>query len=54
MTESFGLDRRIENCQGKGPIDLYRWDLDCLERVSGGHWTMGNNIRTSQAMIIKP
>jgi hypothetical protein len=30
MTEAFGLDRRIENYQGKHPIGLYRWDLDCL------------------------
>lgn len=33
MAESFGLDRRIENYHGKRPIDLYRWDLDCLEPV---------------------
>lgn len=31
MAESFGLDRRIENYNGKRPIGLYRWDLDCLE-----------------------
>ena len=30
MAESFGLDRRIERYQGKRPIGLYRWDLDCL------------------------
>lgn len=30
MAEAFGLDRRIENYQGKRPIGLYRWDLDCL------------------------
>ncbi|WP_289022482.1 hypothetical protein [Desulfobacter postgatei] len=28
MVEAFGLDRRIENYQGKRPIGLYRWDLD--------------------------
>ena len=30
MTEAFGLDRRIERYQGKRPIGLYRWDMDCL------------------------
>jgi len=30
MAESFGLDRRIEQYQGKRPIGLYEWDLDCL------------------------
>ena len=30
MTEAFGLDRRIEMYQGKRPITLYAWDLDCL------------------------
>jgi hypothetical protein len=30
MVEAFGLDRRIENYQGKRPIGFYRWDLDCL------------------------
>ncbi|MBA7630954.1 hypothetical protein ES703_38481 [subsurface metagenome] len=30
MVEAFGLDRRIERYQGKRPIGLYRWDLDCL------------------------
>ena len=30
MTEAFGLDRRIENYQGKRPIGFYQWDLDCL------------------------
>ena len=30
MTEAFGLDRRIENYQGKRPIGLYSWDLECL------------------------
>lgn len=30
MAESFGLDRRIANYQGKRPIGLYRWDVDCL------------------------
>jgi len=33
MAESSGLDRRIEEYQGKRPIGLYRWDLDCLEAV---------------------
>ena len=30
MIEAYGLDRRIERYQGKRPIGLYRWDLDCL------------------------
>ena len=30
MAEAFGLDRRIDNYQGKRPIGFYRWDLDCL------------------------
>ncbi len=33
MAESFGLDRRIDAYQGKRPIQLYRWDLDCLVDV---------------------
>jgi hypothetical protein len=33
MSESFGLDRRIENYGGKRPIGLYRWDFDCLLAV---------------------
>ncbi len=30
MAESFGLDRRIEKYEGKRPIGLYRWDIECL------------------------
>jgi hypothetical protein len=30
MTEAFGLDEKIENHQGKRPLGLYRWDMDCL------------------------
>jgi hypothetical protein len=33
MAEAFGLDRRIELYQGKRPITLYAWDLDCLVDV---------------------
>ena len=33
MSESFGLDRKIENYSGKRSMGLYRWDLDCLEAV---------------------
>ena len=33
MAESFGLDRRIENYQGRRPIGLYRWDIECLTDV---------------------
>jgi hypothetical protein len=30
LAESFGLDRRIERYEGKRPLGLYRWDLECL------------------------
>ena len=30
MAKAFGLDRRIEAYSGKGPIRLYRWDVDYL------------------------
>ncbi|MBF0132760.1 MAG: hypothetical protein HQL75_09270 [Magnetococcales bacterium] len=30
MSECFGLDSRIGKYQGKRPIGLYQWDLDCL------------------------
>jgi hypothetical protein len=30
MAEAFGLDKRIENYQGKRPLGLYSWDLECL------------------------
>jgi hypothetical protein len=30
MAESFGLDRRVMNYQGKRPLGLYRWDIECL------------------------
>jgi hypothetical protein len=30
MSESFGLDTRIENYSGKRPIGLYSWDFECL------------------------
>lgn len=30
MSESFGLDARIDKYRGKRPIGLYQWDLDCL------------------------
>jgi len=33
MAEAFGLDRRIENYQGRRAIGFYRWDLDCLQDV---------------------
>ena len=33
MVEAFGLDRRIENYQGKRPIGLNGWDFDCLLAV---------------------
>jgi hypothetical protein len=31
MAESFGLDSRVAAYLGKRPIQLYRWDLDCIE-----------------------
>jgi len=33
MVEAFGLDRRIENYQGKRPIGFYSWDFDCILAV---------------------
>jgi hypothetical protein len=30
MSESFGLDRRIEAYRGTRPIGLYSWDFECL------------------------
>jgi len=30
LPESFGLERRVERYQGKRPIGLYHWDLECL------------------------
>jgi hypothetical protein len=33
MSESFGLDTRIENYQGKRLIGFYSWDLECLLAV---------------------
>ena len=30
IAEAFGLDRSIELYQGKRPVTLYKWDLDCL------------------------
>lgn len=33
MSDAFDLDRRIENYQGTRPIDLHRWDVECLLAV---------------------
>ncbi|HRF50900.1 MAG TPA: hypothetical protein PLC98_24940 [Anaerolineales bacterium] len=33
LTETFGLDRRIDHYQGKRPIGLYSWDLEALVDV---------------------
>lgn len=30
MAEAYGLDHRIDAYQGRRPITLYSWDLDCL------------------------
>lgn len=36
MAEAFGLDRKIANYKGTRPLNLYRWDLDCLMDVIEG------------------
>jgi len=36
MAESFDLDRLFANYQGKRPIGLYSWDVECLLDVMGG------------------
>jgi hypothetical protein len=33
MSEAFGLDRRIEDYQGKRSIGLYQWDFNCILSV---------------------
>ena len=33
MAESFGLDTRIDNYQGKRSISFHSWDFDCLFAV---------------------
>jgi hypothetical protein len=33
MSESFGLDTRIENYHGKRSIGFYSWDFECLLAV---------------------
>ena len=30
MSDAFGLDTRFERYQGKRPIGLYSWDIECL------------------------
>ena len=30
MCESYGLDSRLDKYKGKRPIQLYRWDFDCI------------------------
>lgn len=30
MTESFGLDKKIDRYKGVRPISLYSWDLECI------------------------
>ena len=30
LPESFGLEGRVQRYEGKRPIGLYRWDLECL------------------------
>src|SRR6516162_3285347 len=38
MPESFGLEGRIQRYQGKRPIGLYRWDLECLLDTLSLEW----------------
>jgi hypothetical protein len=33
ITEAFGLDRKIEAYKRTRPLNLFRWDLDCLMDV---------------------
>ena len=33
MTESFGLDRRINGFTGNRKVSFYMWDLECLNMV---------------------
>jgi len=33
MTESFGLDRRINSFTGNRKASFYMWDLECLKMV---------------------
>ena len=33
MTESFGLDRRINDFTGNRKVSFYLWDLECLNMV---------------------
>ena len=35
MSESFGLNNRIDDLTGKRKVGFYSWDLDCLEIVIG-------------------
>ena len=45
MAEAFGLDGRLEAYQGKRPITLYAWDLDCLEDVISDALTVSPEYR---------
>ena len=38
MPESFGLEGRIQRYEGKRPIGLYRWDLECLLDTLSLEW----------------
>ena len=38
MPESFGLERRGQRYEGKLPIGLYRWDLECLLDTLSLEW----------------
>ena len=54
MAEAFGLDRRIEMYQGKRPITLYAWDLDCLVDVmTDALAVFDRSTRTGQALATR-
>jgi len=53
MAEAHGLDRRIEAYQGKHPITLYGWDLDCLIDVIADHLPFQRNTETGPAQDMR-
>ena len=53
MAEAFGLDRRIEMYQGKRPITLYAWDLDCLVDVMTDALAISPSTPTGQGLATR-
>ena len=53
MAEAFGLDRRIEMYQGKRPITLYAWDLDCLVDVMADALAVSTEYPTGQGLATR-